>query len=184
MTDISRAVYWGSRHPNLAPELRKRNGLRGGVTGCVIIAAALGFLGANGAQAACNSGPDFCTDDPRIPAALLEKKDRLAKTYPSHLVALLDRGVQCVARIRTSPDGFSVIDIEPNKDSISQPWAEDVEEISKRRLAEGEITHYWLVHTRRAFSCDGELNYDERADYIASEDINADLAIKCDSIGC
>jgi hypothetical protein len=133
------------------------------------------------AWAACESGPDWCTDDDRIPAMLAEKKTRLAKEYPTRLVALLDRGTQCVARIRTSPDGFSIIDVEPDKDTLSQSWAEDVENVSKGRLARGEITHYWLVHARRAFSCDGEPNYDERSDYIADEDVNADFAIKCDT---
>ncbi len=60
-----------------------------------------------GSAFACNSGPDFCTNDPRIPAALEAKKKAMLKEYPSRLVALLDRGVQCIARIERSPDIFT-----------------------------------------------------------------------------
>jgi hypothetical protein len=60
------------------------------------------------AHAACNSGPDFCQDDPRIAAKLLAKKQTLAREYPARLVALLDRGQQCVARIDRSPDIFTL----------------------------------------------------------------------------
>lgn len=131
------------------------------------------------AQAACNSGPDFCTDDPRIPLLLAEKKEQLALEYPERLVALLDRGVQCVARIQRSPDGFSIVEVEPNGNSLSIGWAEDTEEVVKRRLNNGSISHYWLVNARRAFQCEGEEPYDERPDYVPGEDVNASLAIRC-----
>jgi len=60
------------------------------------------LIGAGAAQASCSSGPDWCTDDPRIPATLKEKKERLSKEYPDYLVALLDLGVQCVLHGSTS----------------------------------------------------------------------------------
>jgi hypothetical protein len=70
------------------------------------------FAASSGGARACNSGPDFCTDDPRIPAALTAKKRNLADHgYAARLVGLLDIGVQCVARIEREPDGFRLIDV-------------------------------------------------------------------------
>lgn len=137
------------------------------------------FAMAAGAQAACNSGPDFCTDDPRIPGVLAEKKTRLLSQYPQRLVDLLDRGVQCVARVERSPDGFSIVEVQEDGDSLSIAWTENTEEIVKARLNDGAISHYWLVNARRAFQCDGEMPYNERADYFPDDDVNASLAIRC-----
>ncbi|MEJ1157318.1 hypothetical protein [Prosthecomicrobium sp. N25] len=130
--------------------------------------------------AACSCGPDFCTDDPRIPAALRAKKAALAKEYPARLVALLDRGTQCVARIERGPDGFSLVLVQKNGDKQSVAWTEDDERIAKTQLASGTLGHYWIVHSRRAFACCGEPAYDARPDYDARDDVNASLAIRCD----
>lgn len=153
-------------------------------TSCLAALVGLVCFAAGPVAAACSSGPDYCTDDPRIPAALKAKKERLLKDYPERLVSLLDRGVQCVARIRTSPDGFFIIDVEPGKAVLGLPWSQDVEKVSRKRLQKGEITHYWLVNARTAFQCDGEPEYESRPDHIAAEDVTADLAIRCDGLGC
>src|SRR5271170_4966786 len=71
--------------------------------------ASLFASAATPARAMCNSGPDYCTDDPRIPGELAAKKERLSGEYPPRLIGLLDRGVQCIARIETAPDGFSMV---------------------------------------------------------------------------
>lgn len=143
----------------------------------LVFAATL--FGAGAAWSGCDSGPDYCTDDQRIPGLLKEKKDRLSAEYPKKLVDLIDLGVQCVARIQQSPDGFSILEISKRGDALSLPWAEDTEDVSKSRLKNGEIVRYWLMNTRHAFQCDGEKPYDERADYDASDDINTSLALKC-----
>lgn len=72
-------------------------------------AAALALLWPSIAYADCNCGPDFCQDDPRIPQTLSKKKAALGAEYPDRLIALLDKGNQCVARIERSPDGFSLV---------------------------------------------------------------------------
>lgn len=136
-------------------------------------------LSAPEAEAACNSGPDYCTDDPRIPSLLAEKKERLSRDYPQRLVGLLDRGVQCVARVRQSPDSFHILEFEADGDSLSIPWNEDAERIAKERMAGGVVSHYWIVNARRAFQCDGEKPYDQRLDYVRSDDVNSKLAIRC-----
>jgi hypothetical protein len=41
---------------------------------------------------ACDGGPDYCSDDPRISAKLAAKKNALLAEDPPRLAALLDRG--------------------------------------------------------------------------------------------
>lgn len=135
------------------------------------------------AFATCTSGPDFCTDDPRIPAALAAKKAALSKEYPPRLVSLLDRGVQCVARIERGPDAFTMV-IVRNGSIETVLWDEDNENAGKAEIGTGTIKRFWIVHARRAFSCDGQPSYDQHADYDANDDVNTSLAIKCDSSGC
>ncbi|MER9442024.1 hypothetical protein NKI79_11480 [Mesorhizobium sp. M0340] len=132
---------------------------------------------------ACNSGPDYCTDDPRIPRALADKKAQLAKDYPDRLVALLDLGVQCVARIQQSPDGFSLVIVKDGSvDTLS--WDQDNENAAKAEIAAGTVKRFWIVNSRRAFSCDGQPSYDVQPDYDSADDVNTSLAIKCDNTGC
>ena len=130
------------------------------------------------ASLACDSGPDFCTDDPRIPAALEEKKARLLNEYPERLVNLLDLGVQCIARIERSPDGFSLVIVDTNA-TTSLTWSQDNEDASKAQMAAGDVKRFWIVNARHAFSCDGQPPYNEQADYDSVDDLNTSLAIKC-----
>lgn len=135
------------------------------------------------AYAACKSGPDYCTDDPRIPKLLADKKARLAIEYPDRLVALLDLGVQCVARIQQSPDSFSLVVVKDGSiDTLL--WDQDNENAAKVEIAAGTIKRFWIVNSKRAFSCSGQPKYDEQSDYDADDDVNTSLAFKCESAGC
>ncbi len=149
--------------------------------------AALALLAvfASGSQAfACNSGPDFCTDDSRIPSALVAKKQALKKQgYPDRLVSLIDRGVQCVARIREEPDGFHVIDVGTDGSKNDLSWDADEERIAKGNLTSGASVRYWIVNLRHAFTCDGQKPFNEQPDYDAADDVNANGAIKCELQG-
>jgi hypothetical protein len=133
------------------------------------------------AQNACACGPDFCTNDGRIPALLQQKKARLAAVpYPARLVALLDRGQQCVARIERSPDIFSLVLVEPDDSKLSLPWSKEDEDRAKGQVASGKLKRFWIIHARRAFSCCGQRPYNEMPDYNAEDDVNTSLAIKCE----
>ncbi|CDZ54447.1 hypothetical protein [Neorhizobium galegae] len=127
---------------------------------------------------ACDSGPDYCTDDPRIPGKLAAKKATLSADYPSRLVALLDRGVQCVARIEQSPEGFSLVVVKNGGIDVLQ-WDQSNEDATKAELSAGSVKRYWIVNARRAFACDGQPSYDKQPDYDAADDVNASLALKC-----
>ncbi len=137
----------------------------------------------NNALAACNSGPDFCTDDPRIPDALAAKKASLSNEYPARLVSLLDRGVQCIARIERGPDAFTMVVVRSGSIKTLL-WDQDNENAGKAEIAAGTVKRFWIVHARRAFNCDGQPSYDQQADYDANDDVNTSLAIKCDNTGC
>lgn len=145
----------------------------------IIIVTFSAFAASTQAMAACGSGPDFCKDDPRIKELLAEKKARLAKDFPAELVALLDRGSKCVARIQQSPDLFTIKEVKANGDFQTVPLNSDAFRISKERLTKGEISHFWLLHASRAFACDGDRPHDQRDDWIAAEEVNSDLAIRC-----
>lgn len=136
------------------------------------------------AAAACNSGPDFCTDDPRIAVALEKKKQTLRKEYPERLVALLDRGVQCVARIERSPNAFTMWIVRPGDTRESVLWSLENEAAAKKEIAGGIVLHFWIVDAQRAFACDGEKPYHQRSDYDKTDDVNTSLAILCDKNGC
>lgn len=140
----------------------------------------LGVL-ASRADAACSCGPDYCQDDPRVTTILKNKKASLSKSYPKDLLALLDRGDQCVARITRSPDIFTIWYVSADGSKGSTPWSSDSLHISKTKLASGELKRFWIVHAQRAFSCCGQPNYDKQKDYDAEDDVNASLAIKCDA---
>jgi hypothetical protein len=131
-------------------------------------------------QAACNCGPDFCQDDNRIAAKLANKKKALAKEYPANLVALLDRGQQCIARIERSPDAFTiwVIDANNNKETVS--WSAENQANAMKQVQSGSLKRFWIYNARRAFSCCGQPPYDQMSDYDKNDDVNASLAIKCD----
>lgn len=137
------------------------------------------FLALPDPARACSTGPDFCTDDPRIPDLLAQKKARLASAYPAEFIALLDLGAQCVARIERSPDVFSLMMIDKDGTLVILQWDADNQRAANGKLASGDMARYWIIHTRHAFSCDGEVSYTDRADYDAVDDVNASLAIAC-----
>lgn len=142
--------------------------------------ALMACLASPSAATACNSGPDYCTDDPRIAAALAAKKQALKNDgYPDRLVGLLDLGVQCVARIRDEPDGFRVIDIAADGSKTDLNWDEDEEQVARGRLTSGASVRYWIVNSRRGFRCDGQKPYDQRPDYDAAANVSSETAIKC-----
>jgi len=135
-------------------------------------------LHAPAAHAACGGGPDYCTDDPRIPALLAAKKTALSRDYPPRLVSLLDRGAQCVARISRNPNGFSLVIVMDGRiDTMA--WDQSNEEATRKEMAAGTVKRYWIVNARRAFSCHGQPSYDKQPDYDTADDVNAALALKC-----
>ncbi|MER2266136.1 hypothetical protein [Methylobacterium oxalidis] len=136
------------------------------------------LLAAGPGYAACDCGPDFCADDPRIAGSLAAKKQRMSQEYPARLVSLLDRGTQCVARIERSPDIFTLVLVAP-EGNRTLPWSGGDENRAQAKLNSGELSRYWIVHGRRAFSCCGEPRHDEMSDYDATDDVNASRAIRC-----
>lgn len=126
----------------------------------------------------CSAGPDYCTDDPRIPAKLAEKKNALLSEYPQRLVSLLDKGVQCVARIIQSPDGFSLVIVKNDGIDVLS-WDQDNENATKAEMAAGTVKRYWIVNSRHAFSCDGQPAFDKQPDYDATDDVNTSISLKC-----
>jgi hypothetical protein len=134
------------------------------------------------AKAACTCGPDFCQDDPRVPATLAEKKASLrASGYPDRLIALIDRGDQCVARITRSPDIFTMWVIYSNDAKQTVPWSADNERNAMNKVRSGDLKRFWTYNARHAFSCCSQPNYDQRPDYDREDDVSAGTAIKCTS---
>jgi hypothetical protein len=132
------------------------------------------------AKAVCTCGPDFCQDDSRVAATLAAKKGSLrASGFPDRLIALIDRGDQCVARITRSPDIFTmwVIDSKDAKQTV--PWSADNERNAMNKVRSGELKRFWIYNARRAFSCCNQPNYDQRPDYDREDDVSAATAIKC-----
>jgi hypothetical protein len=138
------------------------------------------MIAVTAARAACSCGPDFCQDDPRVPATLAGKEASLrASGYPDRLISLIDRGDQCVARITRSPDIFTmwVIDSKDAKQTV--PWSADNERNAMNKVRSGELKRFWIYNARRAFSCCNQPNYDQRPDYDRGDDVSAATAIKC-----
>ena len=132
------------------------------------------------AGAACSCGPDFCQDDPRIPATLVKKKQDLrASGYPNRLIALIDRGDQCVARITRSPDVFTLWLIGSDGSKRTFPWSQEDEDRATNKVKSGELKRFWIFNTQLAFSCCGQPKYDRRSDYDSEDDVSTSIAIKC-----
>ena len=108
-----------------------------------------------------------------------KKQDLKRQGYPDRLLGLLDIGVQCVARIRDEPNGFRLIDVAADGSKTDLNWDDDEERIAKGNLTSGKSARYWIVNARHAFSCDGQPPFDQQSDYDATDDVNADGAIKC-----
>ena len=148
------------------------------IVGMLVVSCS--FFVVPGASAQCGAGPDFCQDDPRIARALERKKATLRREYPERLVALLDIGPQCLARIERSPDVFTLVLVRPNGDWSTFPWSEEDETRAKNQLADGQLARYWIVHAQSAFACHGERPAEERPDWRATEKVSASRAILCE----
>src|SRR4051794_20948500 len=129
-----------------------------------------------GRAQACNCGPDFCQGDSRIAAKLAEKKRLLSREYPANLVALIDRGQQCVARIERTPISFFIWVIHANNNKETRPWSAQNQAISMREVDSGELKRFWIFNTARAFSCCGQPPYNQMSDYDQEDDVNTSFA--------
>jgi predicted transcriptional regulator of viral defense system len=95
------------------------------MTVCALVASC------SAAFAECACGPDYCQGDPRYQKRLNEKKKQARDAhYPEQLVALLDRGGACFARVDRAPDNFT-IRVVTNDGFQDVPWDED-----NKRIAE------------------------------------------------
>lgn len=167
----NKTTFWDSKSEIQRTQARVLVALGGAVLAVALSASA---------ARACDAGPNYCTDDPRIPAALAAKKQELIQQgYPTRLVNLLDIGVQCVARIDTEPSGFRVIDVAADGSKTDVPWDVDEERIAMNNLTSGRSVRYWIVNSRHAFSCAGQLPFDQQSDYVAADDLNSSAAIEC-----
>lgn len=142
------------------------------IASCVLTAESL-------AQCAC--GPDFCQDDPRVTGTLAAKKKSLAKEYPPRLVALIEIGDQCVARITRSPDIFTMWLVGDDGSKRTLAWSQENED---RANKDPHVKRFWIYNAARAFSCCGQASYDQRPDYNATDDINTSTAILCEGGAC
>lgn len=129
---------------------------------------------------ACNCGPDFCQGDSRIAAKLAEKKRSLSE-YPANLVALLDRGQQCVARIERSPDAFTMWIIYSNNNKETVSWSSQNQANAMQKVRSGELKRFWIYNAKHAFSCCGQPQYNQMGHYDQEDDVNTSVAIKCDT---
>lgn len=135
--------------------------------------------------AQCQCGPDFCQSDPRVGLALQAKKAALESDgYPERLISLIDVGDQCVARIRRSPDIFTMWLVFADGTKQTVPWSQEDESRAKQDVEDGILRRFWIYSTSRAFSCCGEPSYDRRSDYDAEDDVNTSTAILCKKGGC
>ena len=132
------------------------------------------------AIAACSSGPDFCQDDPRIPAALAAKKKSIITSgFPKKYADLLDKGSKCVAKIERAPEIISHLVVESDGSKQTMAWEEVNHKNLLKGLENGSVARFWIMNARQAMSCDGEPNYDQMPDYDAEDNINTTQAIKC-----
>ena len=67
-------------------------------------------------------------------------------------------------------------------DAREGSWSAENEQLAKDKLGK-DVKRFWIVNARRAFSCDGQPPYNEQADYDSVDDVNASLAIRCESGG-
>lgn len=142
------------------------------------------FLFGLAADAECPPcGPDFCHGDSRYPAKLAAKKAAMKKDgYPADLIALMDRGGECVASVEQAPDGFS-IKVVSRSGSTTLPWTEDDERIARDNLLNGKIARYYKFNTARAFVCCKDPKPEERPDWDSADAVNTGQAITCKKAG-
>lgn len=131
--------------------------------------------------AACDTGPDYCTDDPRIAELLADKKASLLQEYPANFVELIDIGAQCVARINQSPDAFTLMTVGTDGSTYAAEWTKDSQMAANDQIKDNTLKEYWIFNTRQAFKCAGDPNYADRPDYDKQLDLNTSFAIRCNS---
>jgi hypothetical protein len=136
------------------------------------------------AGAACPPcGPDFCHGDSRYPAKLAGKKAVMKRDgYPADLIALIDRGGDCIASVERAPDGFS-IKVVSTSESTTLPWTEDDERIARNNLLNGKIERYYKFNATRAFVCCGDPKPEERPDWDPADAVSKGQAITCERAG-
>ncbi|SFU14101.1 hypothetical protein SAMN05518861_1152 [Mesorhizobium sp. YR577] len=116
-----------------------------------------------------------------MPGVLAAKKKSLAKEYPARLVGLIEIGDQCVARITRSPDIFTMWLVGDDGSKRTLPWSQDSED---RANKDPDLKRFWIYNTQRAFSCCGQLSYDQQPDYDSTDDVNMSTAILCKNGAC
>lgn len=153
----------------------------------VVFLALAGLLAlppAGKALAACGCGPDFCKDDPRVPAAFAAKRQSLAgEGYPERLLKLFDKASRCVACAERAPDAFTILRVEPNGDNETGLWSAGDEQAAKAEVQAGILKSYHVFNVRRACSCCGEPEAMDRPDYDRAIDLNRDGALNCAKSG-
>ena len=128
-------------------------------------------------------GPDYCHGDSRYGPRLTAKKTALSQAgYPADLVALMDRGGECVASVDQAPDAFS-IKVISGSTSQTIVWTRDAERIARGQLVAGTINRYYKFNAARAFACCGDAKAEDRADWNAVDGVNAGQAILCRKTG-
>jgi hypothetical protein len=136
----------------------------------------------------CSCGPDYCQGDARYPGLLARKKASLSASYPSDLIALLDRDSACVARVQQAPDGFSLMTVGADGNKLTISWDEDNERIARQQVMNGTVRAYYKFNTARRFACCNEPNYTEQPDWNATLGINTGIALACtrngNSVAC
>ena len=131
----------------------------------------------------CSCGPDYCLNDPRFPAKLNGKKQRLRNMgFSAELIALLDRDGACVAAVDKGPDTFLIQTQIPGGWDTRGLNAEQ-EGYAKSDLLSGKTNAYYKFNTNHAQNCCGQPTYNQRDDYDGGLDLNLRLAIVCRKSG-
>lgn len=124
-------------------------------------------------------GPDYCHGDSRYPSKLAAKKQALSQHYPADLVALMDRGSECVASVEQAPDGFSIKEIS-SSGSTAFTWTAKDEGISRQKLLAGTILRYYKFNAERAFVCCKDTKPEDRPDW--KDGVSSAQALLCKKV--
>lgn len=166
-------------HANQRMNLRRTPLVRVGRVAWGVIALASYLFGAD---TPCKCGPDFCHKDPRYARALAAKKDSMRKSeehYPEELISLLDIDGECFARIERAPDIFTIKMVKPDGSWSTIPWTKQDEDLAKQEVASGKLREFYEFNVSKAFSCCGDLKFNERSDWDDKLELNFGLTIKC-----
>jgi len=144
----------------------------------------LALMAAAEASAQCSCGPDFCLGDARVPKRLATKKaDLKQQGYPAELIVLLDKSDACYAAIDRAPDGFSLMTVKSNGNTLVTQWDADNEEAAKRGVVAGELKGYYKFNVRKAFACCERPKAEERSDWNQGLSLSTGQAISCEKQG-